>query len=437
MEWYVSLIVVLGSLLTLMATGIPVFVAFLAVNVIGVAVFWGGNAGLAQLVLTMWNSVASFAFLPIPMFTLLGEVVFISGIALNTIDTVDKWLGKLPGRLGLLTVVVSTLFSTMSGSSMATTALLGESLVPEMTKRGYKKPISIGAIIGTGGLAMLIPPSALAVIWASIAQVSIGKFLIAGIIPGILIACLYAIYIVGRCTLQPSIAPPYEVTPTPISEKIVKTVKYILPLSFIVFMVTGLIFLGIATPSEAAAMGVLAGIILAAVYRSLSWKLITHGVISTLKVSVMILIILAGAQAFGQILAYTQAPRELVLWVTSLSLPPIAVVIAMVIILLFLGMFMNSVPMMMITLPIFMPIINSFGYNPFWFGILFLLCIEMGQTTPPFGTLLFIMRGVAPEGTTMADIIKAGIPFLLCDLTAMILVIVFPKIALWLPDNMF
>jgi tripartite ATP-independent transporter DctM subunit len=436
MEWTLSLLIVLGGLLVLMATGMPVFIAFLIVNVVGVTVLWGGNAGLAQLILTTWNALASFSFLPIPMFTLLGEVVFLSGIAFNMINTLDKWLGKIPGRLGLLTVLVSTLFSTMSGSSMATAALLGETLLPEMLKRGYHKTIAIGAVMGTGGLAMLIPPSALSVILASMAQISIGKFLIVGVVPGLLIALFYATYLVGRGVLQPSLSPAYYVAPTPMSEKLIATVKYVLPLGLIVFMVTGIIFFGIATPSEAAAMGVLAGFILAALYRRMGYKLITQAMMSTMKVSVMILIILAGAQAFGQILAYTQAPREMVLWVATLALPPISYVIVMIIILLFLGMFMNSVPMMMICVPIFMPIINSLGFDPFWFCILFLICIEMGQTTPPFGTLLFIMKAVSPKGTTMAEIVKSGIPFLLCDLSAMILIMIFPPIALWLPNQM-
>ncbi len=436
MDWPLVLLIVFGSLMILLISGLPVAFSFMLINIVGVALLWGGEGGLRQLIFTMWQSVASFMFLPIPMFVLLGELVFRSGTAMRAIDVLDKWLGRLPGRLAVLVVCGATLFSTMSGSSLATTALLGEALIPEMEKRGYKKSLSMGAVMGSGGLAMLIPPSALAVIWASIAGVSIGKILIAGIIPGLVIALFYGIYVVGRCRLQPSIAPAYEVAPTPLLEKLIGTIKYVLPLSFIVFMVTGLIFLGVATPSESAAMGVLSSIVLAAAYRKLNGEIIKESLMVTVKLSVMILLILSGAKAFSQILAYTMASRELVTWITSLPLTPIFIIIGIILIILFMGMFLSGAAIMMITLPIFMPIIKTLGFDPVWFGLIFLINIEMGTTTPPFGTLLFVMKGVAPEGTTMEEIIKAGIPYLICDAAAMILMIAFPILALWLPSIM-
>ncbi len=436
MEWPLVLLIIFGGLAILMASGLPVAFAFMLVNIVGVALLWGGGDGLRQLSYSMWGSVATFMVLPLPMFILLGEVLFRSGMAIRAIDAIEKWMGRLPGRLGLLAVGAATMFSTMSGSSLATTVMLGDALIPEMEKRGYKKPMSIGPIMGSGGLAMLIPPSALAVLWASIAEVSIGKILIAGVIPGLIIAVFYATYVIGRCWLQPSIAPAYDVTPTPLFKKLRDTAKYVLPLGFIVFMVTGLIFLGVAAPSEAAAMGVLAGIILAAAYRKLNWDLLRSSFLTTLRITVMALLIISGAKGFGQILAYTGAARELVSWVTSMPLAPIAVIIAMMFILLILGTFMSAFPMMMITLPLFMPIIYNLGFSPVWFGLLFLLNLEMAQTTPPFGLLLFAMKGVAPPDTTMGDIIRAGIPFLICDAAAMAVIIAFPVLALWLPSLM-
>jgi len=437
LEWYLALLLIIGSLLVLMSTGLPVAFCFLLINIVGVYLLWGGETGLQQLAVTMWGSVARFHFLPIPMFVLLGEIIFRSGMALRAIDAVDKWLGVLPGRLGLLTVIMASMFSALSGSTIATTAMLGGSLVPEMERRGYKKVISIGAVMGSGGLAMLIPPSALAVLWASVAEVSVGRLLIAGVIPGVILALFYATYIVGRCRLQPSIAPAYAVTPPPLSEKLKNTAKYVLPLSFIVLAVTGLIFLGVATPSESAAMGALSALILAAVYRSLNWELIKNAIADTLKITVMVLLIISGAKAFGQVLAFTGATRELVQLAMGLPLAPIVLVIAMMFLLLFLGMFMSALPMMMITLPIFMPIIYNLGFNPIWFGLLFLLNIEMGQTTPPYGILLFVMKGVAPPGTTMGEIIKAGIPFLICDAVVMGLLMAFPILGLGLSEFMF
>ena len=324
----------------------------------------------------------------------------------------------------------------MSGSTTATTALLGEALVPEMEKRGYKKPITIGSVMGSGGLAMLIPPSGVAVVVAAIAEVSVGKVLIAIIVPGFLIALFYALYIVSRCYLQPSMAPPYDVTPTPLLVKLQNTAKYILPLGFIIFMVTGLILLGVATPAEAAVMGALASIILAAVYRKLSYKLLSDSITSTLKISVMILLIISGAKAYGMILAITGATQGMVAWVMNLPLAPIMIIIGMQAIHLFLGMFMTGLPQTLILIPIFIPMVIALGFDPVWFIVIYLINSEMGHTTPPFGVQLFVMQGVTSKGTTFGDIVKAGIPFLICDAAAIAVILAFPIVALWLPSLM-
>jgi len=370
------------------------------------------------------------------MFILLGEVMFQSGLALNMIDTLDKWLGALPGRLGLLAVGSGTLFSTMSGSTMGTTAMLGALLTPEMEKRGYKKPMSIGPVMGSGGLAMLIPPSGLAVVLAAVAEISVGELLISGIIPGLLVAALYTSYIILRCWLQPSIAPPYRVSSVSFSQKILLTLRNVLPMGFIIVIVLGFIFLGIATPTEAAAMGALGSFVLAAIYGKLTWQVVKNSFVGTARVTIMTLIIITGAVAFSQILAFSGATRGLLAFVTALPVAPIILLIAMQVVLIIMGMFMAAVAVMMITIPIFMPIVYALGWDPIWFGLLFLLNTEMSMTTPPFGMLLFVMKGVAPPNTTMGEIIKAGAPFLLCDAIALILIIAFPSLALWLPSMM-
>lgn len=421
----------------MMATGLPVAFCFLLINIIGAAIIWGGEKGLEQLSLSMWESVSTFSLLPIPMFVLMGELMFHTGMGFRMLDAIDKWLGRLPGRLALLSVGTATLFSVMSGSTTGTTAMLGSLLVPEMERRGYHRQISIGSVMGSGGLAMLIPPSALAILLASLAGISIAKLLIACIVPGLIIAFFYGIYIVGRCYLQPSIAPSYEVKPISLKEKALGTIKYALPLGLIIFLVLGLIFLGVATPSEAAAFGAFGTLIIGFLYRGLTLDVFKKALIGTMKITVMILIIITGAKAFSQLLAFTGATRSLVTFMLDLPLPPIHLIIVTQLTLLFMGTFMGAVPMMMITLPVFMPLVEALGFDPVWFGILFLINIEMGQTTPPFGLLLFVMKGVAPEGTTMGDIYKAGIPFLICDLATMGLIIAFPILALWLPRLMF
>jgi len=397
---------------------------------------WGGEAGLSQLILSLRTAVATFVLVPIPMFILMGEVMFQSGMGMSMIEALDKWLGRLPGRLGLLAVGAATVFSTTSGSAMATTALLGSTLTPEMEKRNYKKPMSIGPIIGSGGLAMLIPPSGLAVLLAAIAEISIGRLLIAGVIPGLLIAGLYATYIIGRCYLQPSVAPSYEVAPTALREKFLAIVKYVLPLGFIVFLVIGVIILGIATPTEAAAMGAVGSFILAAFYGKLKWEMVKKSIVGTAQITVMIFMIIAGAVAFSQVLAFSGASGGMLRFVIGLPLAPILIFIAMQIVLLIMGMFMDPAGIMMVSLPIFMPVVYALGWDPIWFGLVMLINIEMGMSTPPFGVLLFVMKGVAPPSTTMGDIIRAGIPFLMCDAVATALIIAFPVIALWLPSVM-
>ncbi|MFC1816074.1 TRAP transporter large permease subunit [Thermodesulfobacteriota bacterium] len=432
MEWWLLLALALGGLLVLFALGFPVAFAFLFINIIGVIVFWGTEAGLQQLALSMLESVSSFSLLPIPLFILMGELMFNTKMGHHAIDVLDKLLGNVPGRLAILTVGASTMFATLSGSSMGTTAMMGSLLVPEMERRGYKKSMSLGPILGSGGLAMMIPPSGMAVVLASLAKISIGNLLIAGIVPGLLMAFFYASYILGRCILQPSVAPNYDVTPVPLPEKIKDLFKYVIPLGFIVFLVIGLIFLGIVTPSEAAACGVFGCILLAMIFKALSWKAVKASLLGTIRITVMTLMIIATANAFTQILAYAGATRVLVQLAVGLPLARIVIVIIMMIILLFLGTFMDVMAMMMITLPIYMPVINALGFNPVWFGVLMLLNIEMAFTTPPFGMLLFVMKGVAPPGTTMRDIYLAALPFLACDAVVLGLLLAFPNLTLLL-----
>jgi tripartite ATP-independent transporter DctM subunit len=366
----------------------------------------------------------------------MGEIMFRSGIAPKMMDTLDKWLGRIPGRLSLLAVGGGTLFATLSGSAMAGCAMLGSVLVPEMKKRGYKKPMTLGPILGSGGLAIMIPPSALGVLWASLSRVSVGGILVAIIAPGIVMAVLYAAYIIVRALMQPELAPSYEFTPVRFSQKIILTCKYVLPLGSIVFLVIGLMFLGVATPTESAALGAVGCFVLVFIYRGWDWKAISTSVSDTLKITVMMFMIMTGAMAFSQILAFSGASSGLVKLAAGLDLPPLAILIFMQIILIFMGTFMEPLTIMMVTLPIYMPVVKALAFEPLWFGTIMLINMEMATTTPPFGLVLFVMKGVSPEDTTMGDIYKAGLPFLVCDAVAMGLVMIFPSLALYLPSLM-
>ncbi len=436
MSWWIILAIIFFALIFLMAIGVPVAFAFLAINVVGVYIFWNGPAGLTQLTLSIYASVTSFSLLPVPLFVLMGEIMFQTGIAGRQMEALDAWLGRIPGRLSLLAVGGGTMFATLTGSAMAGVAMLGSTLVPEMEKRGYKKPMSLGPILGSGGLAIMIPPSALGVLLAALGNFSVGHFLVAIIGPGLVMAALYIGYIVIRCRLQPDLAPPYLPEAHSLRFKLRSTALYILPLTGIIFLVVGLIFLGIATPTESAAAGVLGCYFLAACYRRLNWAVFKKSITATLRVTVMMFMILTGSTAFSQILAYTGASTGLVELATSVPMAPVMVIICMQIILIMLGTFMEPLSIMMLTVPIYYPIIQSLGYSPLWFGAVMLLNMEMATTSPPFGLVLFVMKGVAPINTTMGDIYKAGLPFLICDAVAMAFIMIFPELTLWLPGLM-
>lgn len=430
------LLLILGSLLVLLFSGLPVAFCFMLINVIGAFLLWGGQIGLEQSAMSLFRSVARFTLLPIPLFILMGEVIFHSGVAPNMLDAMDKWLGRLRGRLALVAVVGGVIIATLTGTSMAGVAMLGSTLVPEMEKRGYKKPMTLGPILGSGGLAIMIPPSGLAVLLGAIGEISVGKILIAIIMPGLLLAAIYAAYIIIRCRLQPSLAPAYEIALPPLSEKLIASIKYIVPLAFVIFMVTGVMFLGVATPSEAAATGALSCFILAAAYKRLNWEVVKKSFQSTMRVTVMILVIVSGSTAFSYILAFSGATSGLINVALGLPVSPIAIIIIMQVIVLFMGMFMDAISIMMIAIPLFMPVVRILGFDDVWFAVLIMVNIEVAQISPPFGMCLFTMKAVAPPDTTMEDVYRAALPFIYLILIAMALIIVFPLIALWLPGVM-
>ncbi len=434
MEWWILLLLIFSGAMLLLAKGMPVAFAFVLVNILGVLYLQGGGTAFNSLSRNMFQSVHSFTLLPIPLFVLMGEILWHSKVAFKAIDAIDQLLGRLPGRLSILTVVSGTVFSSLSGSTVANTAVLGTILLPDMERRGYRRPMSIGPILASGGLAMIVPPSGLAVILAAIGQLSIGRILIGALIPGLIMAGLYLAYILIRCRLQPDLTPSYEVAPVPFRERIWGIVKYILPLGIIVFLVTGVIVVGVATPTEAAALGCFGSFIVAALYRSLDLEVIKKAMTGTVQVSVITLTILMGAVGFSQILAFSGASRGLVSAVTDLPVHPIVLILIMQLMVLLLGMFMEQISIMMITLPLYIPIIKVLGYDPIWFGVLMLINLQMALTTPPFGILLFVMKGVAPPDTRMREIYMAGLPFLICDLIALMIVLFVPDTVSWLQN---
>lgn len=432
MEWFESLALLLGSILFLMAIGMPVALAFLAANIVGAWFFMGGARGVSLLLDNGFGGLTNYALVPIPLFLLMGEIFFHTGLGARMFNAIDRLLGKLPGRLSYVTVLGGTAFSTLSGSSMGSTALLGSLMVPEMTERGYKKHMSIGPILGTGGLAIIIPPSALAVLLATLARIDVGALLLAGIVPGLILASFYVATIWVQTRIDPDAAPAYEVEFLSWGQKLRLLFGDVLPmLSVMVLIVIGMVG-GLITPSEAAAFGALGVLILAVLFRCLSWQAMKRSVIGALRVTLMAYLIVFGSATFSQLLAFSGASSGLIRWATSFDLAPIAMLLVMFGVLLLLGMFMEQISMMLLTVPIFFPLAASLGFDPIWFGLIILLALEISFTTPPFGLLLFVMKGVAPRGTTMREIYLSAFPYMGCSMLLVLLLIVFPELALWL-----
>lgn len=441
LEWYWVISGLIGSVVFLMLLGMPVVFAFFAVNIAGAFIFMGGEKGLIQLVRSAEESVQSFALLPIPLFILMGEIMFYTGVASRAIDAIDKLIARVPGRLSLVAITGGTIFSSLSGSTIANTAMLSSTLLPEMYKRGYKPEISIGPIVAVGGLAMLIPPSALAVLLGSIARIPIGDLLIASVLPAFMLAGLFFGYIVIRCAINPKIAPAYDVGDLTLRERLTPFVVYVLPLMGIFIVVVGSIVTGIATPTESAALGAVASLLAAAAYRRLTLQNFIISVKQTLRFTVMTLFIICGSITFSQILAFSQASEGLIAVVEAADLTPVFLIVAMLVILLFLGCFMDQVSMMMITMPIFMELLDVVEFDfgdrqatQVWFGVLALMMLEISLATPPFGLLLFVAKGAAPKGTTMKQIIVSVLPFIAMAMGVVAVLIMFPDLTLFLPQ---
>ena len=327
-----------------------------------------------------------------------------------------------------------TMFAAMSGSTIANTAMLGTVLLPEMRRRNYSTSMAVGPIVAAGPLAALIPPSSLAVVLASIGRIPVGDMLLGGVGPGVLLGLFFCAYIMVRCWLNPSLAPYYERTGISFRERFLGLIIYVLPLGSIIFSVLGLMILGVATPTEAAASGALVTLAVAACYRRLTKKMVVDALIGTLEITIMVFMIIAASNTFSSLLAYTGATSGLVAVVQGLQVSPLMILVGMNIVVLIMGCFMETIAIMMITLPIFMPIITVLGFNPVWFGVIMLVNCETGMLTPPFGMLLFVMKGVAPPDITMQDIIRAAFPYIVIYIASLAVLIAFPPLILWLPS---
>jgi tripartite ATP-independent transporter DctM subunit len=434
MSWQLASLLLLGGSTVLLFIGLPVAFAFMAINIVGAILFLGGDAGLSQMLRNSAAAVINFSLTPIPLFVLMGEVLFHTGLALKVIDGIERLVRQVPGRLAVVAVVAGTVFSAISGSTIATTAMLGSLMLPVMLSRGYNPVLATGPIMAIGAVDMLIPPSALTVLLGSLSGISISKLLIGGVVPGLMLSVAFVGYIIVRASANPALAPATVVEERSGWARYELLVLYVLPLVSIFVVVIGAMSGGIATPTESAALGALATMALAAAYRSLSFDALLKALRGTVGISAMILFIILGATTFSQILSFSGSTEGIVSNILGGGLTPFAILAGMMLLLIFLGIFVDQVSMMLITLPVFMPIVQRLDIDLIWFGVLYLICMQLGLLLPPHGLLLMTMKGVAPKEVTMAHIFRAVVPYVAMSLVLLVIIIMVPAIATWLPN---
>jgi tripartite ATP-independent transporter DctM subunit len=435
MDWAAALAMLIGLICVFMALGLPVAFAFFLTNIVGVLIFLGGPVALQSLVRGAMSSITNFNLAPIPLFLLMGEILLRTGLAFRAIDAIDRLITRVPGRLSVVAVTGGTIFSALSGSTIATTAMLGQALLPDMLRRGYHPTMAMGPIMAIGGVDMLIPPSALTVLLATLAsgvssvKISVTELLVAGIVPGLLMSVLFILYIVVRCSVSPGLAPAEPAASLSLRERWYPFARDVVPLFSIFVVVMGSMFMGIASPTDSAALGCLATVLLAAAYRRLSWKTMLDSLKGTAAVTTMIFFIVAASTTFAQILAFSGATDGALAELAKIDMTPIVAVLLMIGVLLALGCFMDQVSMMLLTLPFFMPVANGLGLDVVWLGVVLLISLQVGLISPPFGLLLFVMKGAAPPHITMRDVWAAAMPFMAIVMAVLLLIVFVPGIA--------
>ncbi len=431
-----------------------VLLMFLAVIVLFVlrtpVAFTLGSVGIVALYLingprflqmlppSIIENMTSIILLAIPLFIFIGCLLEKSGIADEIFEMIYKWLGPLPGGLAIGTVLICVIFAAMVGIVGAATVTMGLIALPAMLKRNYKTSLAIGCISGGGALGFLIPPSVTMIVYASLSNLSIGKMFLAGIIPGLLLATLFIAYILIRSLINPELAPPIPVEERATWPEKFASVKNLVMPFVLIFSIMGTIFSGLATPTEAAAVG--AVVAMAIVFlRKRSFKksmeVVSTAAESAAFLTSMVMWIIIGTLAFSAVVNTLGLPMLLKDLIDSIGLNRWSVLVAMMISFFLLGMVMDDLPIIMITVPIYVPLITLLGFDPLWFGILFIVNMQMAYLTPPFGFVLFYMKGVVPPGITMGDIYRSVWPFIGLQAVCLILIIVFPQLVLWLPSS--
>jgi tripartite ATP-independent transporter DctM subunit len=432
MEWWHLLIIILTCLLLLIFIGVPIAFSLGALSLTLVLVMLGPNQ-LIIFATTAFGQMNNFALAAIPLFIFMAEIILHSGVSSDAFDMLSKWTGRVPGGLAVASQLTCTMFASVSGASTATAAAVGRIAVPEMLKRNYDKKLTCGSIAAGGALGALIPPSIYMIIYGTLVEESIGQLFMGGVVPGLMLSGMFIAYIIVRCYFRPELAPRLEGITWRQRWKSLYKVWAIL---FLALTMIVSIYLGIATPAEIAGVGCFFAILIGFAYRKLTWQALKGAFLNTCRITCFIGWVLVAASLFGFVLSYLQLPQQLAQWLVDLAASPYLVILGINIILIFLGCIMDPAGILLVTIPIFVPIIKALGFDPIWFGVMFVVNTELSQITPPLGLNLYIIKGIAPSGVSLKDILVGAMPFMVLDALGLALVIIFPQIILWLPSTM-
>lgn len=428
--WFLSVMFLV--VLLLIASGMWISVALGVVGV-GMLVFFVGGGKLSGIGMLQFNTVNTFSFIALPLFLFMGEIILHAKISEKFYKAATSWVGFLPGGLLHTNIAACTVFSAISGASMATAAAIGMVAIPEMEKRGYDRPLLLGSLACGGTLGILIPPSMAMILYGCFVGESVGQLFMGGVFPGLIMASLFMLYIAGVSLLRPGKVPQRE-------KFSLKTVVFSslqsVPIVLLIFMVLGTIYLGVATPSEAAAMGALFSLILCAAYRRLTWRVLKGALLAAVEITSWLLLIVIGAKVIAMALAYLQIPQALAEGILLLGVDRIVLLVIISLMYIALGCFMDGISMMLLTLPVFYPMLMTQGFSSIWVGILLVILIEIGQITPPMGVNLYVIHGITGK-KYLGDILKGAIPFVIIMVFMIVIITAFPEVVLWLPRQMF
>lgn len=425
------------SLVIFLFTGLPLAFVLGGLALVLSYFLWGSNSMLLIAVQT-WGVMQSYFLVAVPLYVFMANILQRSGIIEDMFGVMQIWFGPLRGGLAIGTIVICTIMAAMTGIVGAAVAAMGILSLPAMLNRNYDKRIALGSICAGGTLGILIPPSVITIVYAVTAGVSIGKMFMGGVVPGLLLAFLFVLYIGVRCWLNPDLGPApskEERARYTFVDKLIALRGIILPVLLIV-VVLGSIYAGVATPTEAAGIGSVGAVLCAAIYRKLTWANFKESVFETAKITAMILWITIGARCFISVFSAVGGDDLIREFITGLDINRWFVMIFIQLILVVLGLFLDEIGIILLCVPIFLPIVTELGFDPIWFGILFLVNAQMDYITPPFGYTLFYLKGVAPEGVSMGDIYRGVIPFVILQAVGLGLCMLFPEIILWLPNMM-